>query len=83
MITYNEAKIDKTLHIGGYPAKSLCVECISGIRWLYKKDLRPDTAINLAKSVWDNRFELFDYTVMAVVLVNQKTGCESDRISEG
>lgn len=82
MIRYEEAKIDRNLHVGGYPACSVCIECLSGMRWLYKSDIDPCHAINLARSVWKNRFDLFDFTVEKVHVVNQKTGTARDTIQE-
>ena len=62
-------------HVGGYP---LCAVVMKHgeHETLFKDRLRPDTAIQLARSVWKNNQPLDE-----VWVVNQKTGSRSDVIS--
>ena len=78
----SECRLSKDLHAGGYAAHAVCVECVSGIRWLYKADVDPCHSINLARSVWANRFDLFEFTVVSVVCVNQRTMMANTTISQ-
>lgn len=66
--------LDPTLHVGGFPARAIVVEPVDGHFVLYKKDLRPDKAINLLKSLAKNE----DRPWVRIHSVNQKTKTRVD-----
>lgn len=61
--------LDPTLHVGGFPARAIVVEPVDGHFVLYKKDLRPDKAINLLRSLAKNE----ERNWVRIHSVNQKT----------
>lgn len=69
--------LDATLHVGGYPARAIVVEPVKGHFVLYKADLRPDTAIRLARSLAKNETR----TWFRIHCVNQKLKTRVDTIS--
>jgi hypothetical protein len=68
--------LDGTLHVGGFPARAIVVEIVNGRFVLWKADLRPDTAINLAKSLAKNE----ERNWVRIHCVNQKTKTRVDTI---
>ena len=69
--------LDPDLHWGGYPSRAIVIETAPGWFVLYKADLRPDTAIKLARSIARN--EQRSWT--AIHCVNQKLKTRVDTIS--
>ena len=69
--------LDGTLHVGGYPARAIVIEPIAGWFILYKADLRPDTAIELARSIARNEPRNWH----RIHCVNQKLKTRVDTIS--
>ena len=69
--------LNPDLHVGGYPARAIVIETAPGWYVLYKADLRPDTAINLARSIARN--ERRQWT--AIHCVNQRLKTRVDTIS--
>lgn len=61
--------LDGTLHVGGFPARAIVVEPVDGHFVLYKKDLRPDKAISLLRSLAKNEERKW----VRIHSVNQKT----------
>lgn len=69
--------LDGTLHVGGYPARAIVIETVKGHFVLYKADLRPDMAINLARSIARNESRKWH----KIHCVNQKLKTRVDTIS--
>lgn len=69
--------LDGELHVGGYPARAVVIEPISGHYVLYKADLSPDKAINLARSIARNE----ERNWHQIHCVNQKLKTRVDTIS--
>lgn len=69
--------LDGNLHVGGYPARAIVIEISEGHFVLYKRDLRPDTAINLARSIARNEQRKW----YKIHCVNQKLKTRVDTIS--
>lgn len=69
--------LDGTLHVGGYPARAIVIETVKGHFVLYKADLRPDTAINLARSIAKNESRKWH----KIHCVNQNLKTRVDSIS--
>jgi len=69
--------LDGTLHVGGVPARAIVIERVKGRFHLYKSDLRPDTAIKLARSVARNETRKW----YRIHLINQKLKTRVDTIS--
>jgi hypothetical protein len=69
--------LDGTLHVGGHPVRAVVIEHVKGRFILYKADLRPDTAINLARSIARNEPRKWH----RIHCVNQKLKTRVDTIS--
>lgn len=69
--------LDPTAHVGGIPLRAIVIEIIEGHFSLYKANLRPDYAINLARSLAKNE-ERHWYRIHCV---NQKLKTRVDTIS--
>lgn len=70
--------LDGTLHAGGYPAKAIVIEIVPGYFVLYKANLDPCKAINLARSVAKNETRNW----YQIHCVNQKLKTRVDTISK-
>jgi len=70
--------LDGSLHAGGYPARAIVIEIIKGRFTLYKADLSPDTAINLARAIAKNENRNWH----KIHCVNQKLKTRVDTISK-
>ena len=70
--------LDPDLHVGGYPARAIVIETAPGWFVLYKANLRPDTAINLARSIARNE----EQSWFKIHCVNQKLKTRVDTISK-
>lgn len=68
--------LDGTLHVGGFPARAIVIEPVGGHFVLYKKDLRPDKAINLLRSLAKNEERKW----VRIHSVNQKTKTRVDTV---
>lgn len=69
--------LDGTLHVGGYPARAVVIEHVRGRFHLYKANLAPDKAINLARSIAKNEPRKWH----KIHVVNQKLKTRVDTIS--
>ena len=68
--------LDGTLHLGGYPARAVVIEYSQGWFHLYKADIDPSKAINLARSIARNEPRWY-----RIHCVNQKLKTRVDTIS--
>ena len=69
--------LDGTLHVGGYPARAVVIEHVRGRFHVYKANLDPCKAINLARSIARNELRMW----YRIHCVNQKLKTRVDTIS--
>lgn len=69
--------LDGTLHAGGYPARAVVIEHVQGRYHVYKANLDPSRAVNLALSIARNESRNW----FRIHCVNQKLKTRVDTIS--